>query len=161
MNKKKNGRPNQNWLLQMADIEDTCISVAVGGMAEELGMLQGDTSESPRVFGRLIEFARRSRRLSVERLADIADIELSEIVAIERGEDVTPQPRTVYQLGHVFELPSGMLLEVAGLAKPRDVVNKAALKFAAHCEPTSQLSEAEWIAFEEFIKVLVESSDGG
>jgi transcriptional regulator with XRE-family HTH domain len=154
-------RPNREWLLKMADIEDTCRCVAVGGMAADLSLIEQVDSLSQIVFGRLIEFARRARGLSVEQLANRADVDLDEIVAIECDEDSVPQPRTVYQLAQVLALPAGSLTEVAGLAKPRQQVSEAALRFAARSEPTTQLSKAEQQAFEEFVKVLAEASDGG
>jgi 16S rRNA A1518/A1519 N6-dimethyltransferase RsmA/KsgA/DIM1 with predicted DNA glycosylase/AP lyase activity len=52
-------------------------------------------------------------------------------------------------------------MEVAGLATPRPEVRSAALKFAARSEPTSQLTDEERGALEEFVKVLIESSDKG
>ncbi len=52
-------------------------------------------------------------------------------------------------------------MEVAGLASPRPEVSSAALKFAARSEPTAKLSRDERDALEEFVKVLVETSDKG
>ena len=58
-------------------------------------------------------------------------------------------------------LPAGSLTEVAGLSKPRRAVSEAALRFAARSEPTAKLTKYEREAFEEFVKVLAEASDGG
>ena len=52
-------------------------------------------------------------------------------------------------------------MEVAGLTTPRPQVRHAALRFAARSESTAQLSRDEKDALEEFVKVLVETSDGG
>ncbi|MBL9080883.1 MAG: helix-turn-helix transcriptional regulator [Planctomycetales bacterium] len=147
--------------MKMADGEDAVQSTSVGGMAANLGVLPPVAAESQRVFGRLIEFARRARGLSVEQLATHADVDLAEIVDIEREDHFIPTPRTVYQLAQVLNLPSGRLTEVAGLTTPRSDVSAAALKFAARSEPTATLSAAEREAFEEFVKVLVEATDGG
>lgn len=161
MSKPTNNRgPNRAWLTKMAEIEDQEQSVAVGGMASELGLVHGTASERPRVFGRLIEFARRSKGLSVERLAESADVDVAEIVAIERDEETAPLPRTVYQLAQALGLPAGMLTEVAGLATPREEVSLAAIRFAARSEPMAKLTKAERTAFEEFVKVLVDASEG-
>ena len=151
--------PSPEWLHHAAEIEDTCRSVSVGGMASDLVLIAATAGDAHRVFGRLIEFARRMQGLSVEKLAEQADIDLAEIVDIETAETIVPQARTVFQLAEVLKLPQGRLLEVAGLATPRPEINNAALKFAARSEPTSQLSTAEREAFEEFVKVLVESTD--
>jgi transcriptional regulator with XRE-family HTH domain len=161
----KNNRqqPDRDWLLKMADAEDACRSISVGGMAVDILGAQATLTagESQRVFGRLIEYARRAKGWSVEQLAKQADIEIGEIVDIERHEQAVPQPRTVYQLANVLGLPPRRLVEVAGLATPHREVNVAALRFAARSEPTARLTPAEREAFEEFVKVLVHMSDGG
>jgi len=158
---KDKGGPHREWLLRMADIEDSSKCIAAGGMAADIGMLAHVAGESQRVFGRLVEFARRARGLSVEQLSAQADVDLGEIVTIERDEDAVPQPRTVYQLAQVLGLPAGSLTEVAGLTRPRREVSEAALRFAARSEPTAKLTKDEREAFEEFVKVLAEASDGG
>lgn len=157
----KNTGPRPEWLREMADFEDSCRSISVGGMAADLGMLGAPPAESHGVFGRLIEFARRSKGLSVEQLAEQADVDLAEIVEIERKQNAVPQLRTVYQLANALKLPAGKLVEVAGLATTRPEISNAALRFAARSEPTTTLSPAEREAFEEFVKVLVQASDAG
>ena len=153
--------PNREWLREMSAVEDSCASIAAGGMAADFGMVHPAAAEPQRIFGRLIEYARRAKGLSVEKLAEEAEVDLAEIVNIERQLDVVPLPRTVYQLAQVLGLPSAMLTEVAGLTRARNEVSLAALKFAARSEPMSTLTNAEREAFEEFVKVLVEVSDGG
>lgn len=155
----KTAFPNTEWLRRMADAEDQCESVSVGGLAHELGVLPSSAPEVPRVFGRFIEYARRERGMSLEALAESANVDLVELVAIEtEGQDI-PTPRTVFQLAQVLQLPPGKLSEIAGLTQPRTVVSEAAVRFAARSEPTAQLTEVERRAFEEFVKVLVEASD--
>ena len=158
------GRPSREWLLKMAEGEDRCESVAVGGMAEDVGLLRTPSIEPSKVFGRFIEFARRAKGMSVEQLAAKSDVDLSEIVSIEREESRTPaSTRTVYQLAETLDLPSGKLMELAGLVEARnqEILGEAALRFAARSEPTGKLSKGERAAFEEFVKVLIESSATG
>jgi HTH-type transcriptional regulator, competence development regulator len=156
----KSGGPPREWLLKAAEIEDTSGSISVGGLASDFGMLRSAPSDVQPVFGRLIEYARRTQGLSVEKLAEQADVDLAAIVEIETHNGVVPEVRTVYQLAQALNLPAGRLMEVAGLATPKPEVRHAALRFAARSEPTAQLSPGERDAFEEFVKVLVESSDG-
>lgn len=156
-----NNGPSREWLLKMSAGEDACQSTSVGGMAAELGVLPPVSVEPQWVFGRFIEYARRARGLTVEELAQRADVDLAEVVGIEQDDHVSPTPRTVYKLAGVLQLPAGRLTEVAGLTQPRRDIKEAALRFAARSEPTAQLTPVEREAFEEFVKVLVESSDGG
>lgn len=159
-NKNADG-PAREWLLRMAEFEDSCCSISAGGMASDFGLLPANHVEAHRVFGRLIEYARRKKSLSVEQLAERAQIDLADIVEIEMNEMAAPDVRTVFQLATVLDLPSARLMEVAGLATPRPEVSTAALKFAARSEPTAKLSREEREALEEFVKVLVETSDRG
>jgi transcriptional regulator with XRE-family HTH domain len=156
---KNTGFPNSQWLRRMADAEDRCESTSVGGLAQELGVLPTGAPEPPRVFGRFVEFARRQRGLSPEALAEAASVDLGELVAIENECVEVPTARTVYQLAQVLQVPAGKLSEIAGLTQSRTTVSEAAIRFAARSEPTAKLTEDERRAFEEFVKVLVESSD--
>lgn len=159
--KKMQTVPSQAWLMSMAEAEDSCRSFSVGGLASDLGLLKSESGEAPRVFGRLIEFARRQKSLTVEELAKRANIGLEEIVEIETQASFLPHVRTVFQLASALELPQGRLLELAGLATPRPEINRAAVRFAARSESTAKLSREEKEALDEFVKVLVEASDGG
>ena len=161
MNNMNNpGGPPRDWLRIAAEIEASCRSISVGGLASDLGMLSAGKSNVQPVFGRLVEYARRKLGLSVEKLAERADVDLAAIVEIETDNRAVPEVRTVYQLAQALHLPPGKLMEVAGLATPKPEVSRAALKFAARSEPTSKLTRDEREAFEEFVKVLAETSDG-
>lgn len=155
------GNERSELIRRMAEVEGRCGSVAAGGLAHDLGVLRPpQAQEGPRVLGRLIEFARRAKGLSLEELAQRADVDLAELVSVERDEGPAPTPRTVYQLAHTLGLSVGKLLELSGLAEPRDeILSKAALRFAARSEPTTQLSRDEREAFEEFVKVLAEKAE--
>lgn len=158
MNTLANDR--DEWILKMADMEDNC-ELAVGGLAHEFGML-APSNAAPGVaraaFAKLIELRRRDRHLSVEQLAQRADLDLGEVVSLERGDACVPEPRTVYKLAAVLELPQGSLMQLSGLTTPRDSrVTEAAVRFAARSESVDKLSRQEHDALEEFVKFL---SDG-
>lgn len=152
--------PWRDWVHEAEAIESSCGSVSVGGLAADLGLIQLSIGDEQRAFGRLINFARRAKGLSQDQLSKEADVDLDEIISIELYREASPRPRTVFQLARTLNLPSGPLTEVAGLTKPRNDVSAAALQFAARSEPTSSLTPAEREAFEEFVKVLIERSDG-
>ncbi len=159
--KMKGKRSHSEWLKRMADAENSCDAVTTGGLASDLRMPLPTKLEMPPVFGLLIKFARRERQMSVEKLAKKADVDLSELIAIERKEEVIPTPRTVFQLAKTLHLSMRKLMVISGLAETRDeAISQAVLRFAARSEPTAQLSKEEREAYEEFIKVLVDTSDG-
>jgi HTH-type transcriptional regulator, competence development regulator len=112
---KKAAGPPRAWLERAGEIEDDCRCLSVGGLASDLGMLRSATADVQPVFGRLIEYARREHGLSVEKLAEEADVDLAAVVEIERNDRVVPEVRTVYQLAQVLNLPPSRLMEVAGL----------------------------------------------
>ena len=147
---------NRDALIERAVAEpDSCISV--GGLAQQLGLLQLPPATAPRVFGKLIEFARRDRGWSAERLAEEAKIDLAELVNIESDRDFIPQPRTVLQLAQRLGYSTERMMELAGLTTCRsEPINEAALRFAARSEPVSLLTTAEREAYHQFVKVLVE-----
>lgn len=106
-------------------------------------------------FGRLVELLRRQRGFSVETLAEAADVELGELVAIEENPHHKADARTVYLLANYFGLPRPKLMQLAGLTAPRDSdLDQAAVKFAARAEPTAMLSPEERAALEAFVAEL-------
>lgn len=152
----ENNMPGSAWLRRMADAEDECVSPSVGGLACDLGMSQSNGREPAQVFGRLVEFARRDRGLSLEGLSKVADIDLAELVAIEIGQVRRPSLHAVQRLAEVLNLPAARLGELAGLTPPPESLHHAAVRFAARSESNAKLSAPERHAFEEFVKVLAE-----
>jgi transcriptional regulator with XRE-family HTH domain len=113
------------------------------------------TSELRLAFGRFVALMRRNRRMTAEKLADQADIDLSELLSIEQDPHYVPEPRTVYQLANCFKVPEGRLMELAGLAIVRDVgFAQEAVRFAARSESIAKLTEEERSALEEFITLI-------
>lgn len=152
-----------NWLLAKANEEDNCI-ISVGGLAcrlraEENTLEQEIPDFTRRVaFAQLIELSRRKRRLTLEQLAEQADIDVSQLIEIEEGECILAEPRTVYRLAQVFNFPNDRLMKLSGLAQTRDRhLTAATVRFAARSEPVNDLSAEEEEALQEYVKVLVES----
>lgn len=152
---------NRDRFLAWAASEDDGF-VSVGGLAVRCGLYQsscGGETDRARVFGHFIELARRKAGLSLEALAERADVDLSELVAVER-DNASPEPRTVFQLSNALDLPLRGLQELAGFFEVRSQrLNQAALRFAARSEPTAQLTPDEREALDEFVKALAESTD--
>lgn len=106
-------------------------------------------------FGKLVELMRRSKGWSVEELADEADLDLADVVVIEDDHSAIPEPRAVYKLAEVFQLPQGRLLQIAGLTKEKDPsLQRDTLRFAARAQSIAKLSEVEQNALNEFVSVI-------
>ena len=94
MNKKmKQVRSSREWLKKMADAEERYVSVTVGGLASDFGMLPSTAQVRLPVFSQFIEFARRKMNMSIEEFADEADIDLDELLAV-----AGPQQKDVFRL---------------------------------------------------------------
>jgi len=109
-------------------------------------------------LAKLVTLRRRQCRLSVEDLARMAQIDLEDVVNIERGEGSRSGPRAVRQVAIVLDLPERRLLELAGLLPATDRhLREAAVRFAARSEPVEDLRPGELAALEEYVKVLAGS----
>jgi transcriptional regulator with XRE-family HTH domain len=115
-----------------------------------------DLSSELRVaFGRFVKLLRRNHGLSIEELAEKAEIDEIELINIEEDVRHSPEPRSVYQLARCFRLPQKQLMQLAGLAQARDPrLAREAVRFAARSESTAKLSETERAALEAFIALL-------
>ncbi len=158
---------DRNWLLAKANEEDNRI-ISVGGLAYRLAAeANANEEEMPEAarrlaFARLIELSRRKQRLTVEQLAEKADVDVFQLIEIEEGEGVPPEPRTVYKLAQILNFPQDRIMVMSGLARTRDRhLTEATVRFAARSEPVSTLSPEEEEALQEYVKVLVESAVGG
>jgi HTH-type transcriptional regulator, competence development regulator len=154
---------DRNWLNKRADWEDEHF-VSVGGLISQMDPeWQAEITATPLVeatkaaFVRLLQLARRERRLTLEALAEKADIDLAELVKIETDESFKPTPRTVHQLAAFLKLPGKKLMVLAGLLRVKDFgLQQASVRFAARSESVEDLSPEEHAAFEEYVKFLNE-----
>lgn len=149
----------KDWCLRMAELEAD-EEIGAGLLAVD-PIFDGESvapSEEPTVaFGRFISLMRRDRGLTVEKLADEADVDVAELVSVEEDTRYKPEVRTVYQLANFFGVPRATLLQVAGLTLPKDSrIVEEAVRFAARSEPVEALSSEERSALETFVAVLSE-----
>ena len=117
-----------------------------------------DEEESPNVaFGRFVNLMRRRQGMSLEQLADDADVDMADLVEIERDPHHRPELRTAYQLANYFKVSQTGFMQVAGLAAPKDArLFDEGVRFAARSESTAELTPEEGAALEAFVAVLSE-----
>jgi transcriptional regulator with XRE-family HTH domain len=153
----------KNWCLQMAQLESKTDGeigaglLAIDPVFDNVAAPVAASEEATIAFSRFVQLARRSKGLTVEKLAEDADVEIAELVSIEENAQHKPELRTVYQLANYFGVQRANLLQVAGLTMPKDshLVNEA-VRFAARSEPVAALTSEERIALEAFVSVLSE-----
>lgn len=152
----------RDWCLRMAQLEsDSPIgagSIAMDPVFDHAPVPGVVTpEESNVVFGRFIRLMRRQHGLTVEKLAEDADVEVTDLVEIEDDARHKPEPRTVYQLANYFKVPETNMLQIAGLTAPKDSrLIEEAIRFAARSDPVAQLTPEERAALEAFVAVLNE-----
>jgi transcriptional regulator with XRE-family HTH domain len=159
---------SKKWLLKAASKEDK-MPVSAGSFSFD--MVADDTqdpqekhmvvAEEPcaylSVFGRLINMRRRERGLTLERLADIARIDLDELVGIEQVPGYTPEPRTVCQLAATLKLPKNRLLQLSGCVEEQDEdLTQQSVRFAARSDALEKLTREQKQALDEYIRFLEE-----
>lgn len=150
----------KEWCMAMAKHEADA-EVGAGLIAadpffdEETAPAEARTEDSRIAFGRLVNLMRRQRKLDLEKLAEDADVDLSELVSIEEDAHHKPEPRTVYQLANYFNVPRPGLMQLSGLSIPKsaEFVDEA-VRFAARSESVERLTPEELAALESFIAVL-------
>ena len=105
------------WILNKATQEDGCF-VSVGGLSDALdqeGYSSGSVIPMRHAFVRLIQLARRERRLTLEQLAEKIDVDLIELLKIETEEHFRPAIQTVHKLAGFLKVPENQLMALAGL----------------------------------------------
>jgi len=147
------------WLERQAALEDNSY-VSVGGFVwavEELERRRPAAELTRAAFIRLLQLARRDRRLTLEQLSDKLDVELGELVGLETDEHYSPQPRTVKKIAEFLNVPAEKLFVLSGLTRAKDAhFEEAALRFAARSQPTEELSDEEHQALQDYVKFLCE-----
>ena len=154
---------DRKWLERRAEQEDRHF-ISVGGLISTLDpTCQTEVAETPSIettktaFVRLLQLTRREKQLSLEMLAEKADVDLAELLKIETDEAFTPGLRTVHQLASALDLPAKKLMVLAGLLQLKDPhLQQASVRFAARSEPIGNVSPEEHAALEEYVKFLNE-----
>jgi hypothetical protein len=153
----------KDWFMKNLEKEDKAIVSAGSFSCSKLDALDEisqrhtakDTNPVLPAFGRLVSLSRRNKNLSPEKLAEMARIDLDELVSIEQIPSFVPEPRTVCQLAKVLNLPEDKMMELSGNTVSRDQKLKDnAVKFAASAQSLDKLSRDEKRALEEFVKQL-------
>ena len=152
----------KEWCMRMAGLEANT-EIGAGAFAVD-PVFNGEASapvhgveEAIYAFGRFVRLSRRKQGMSVEALAQRADVELAELLTIEENNQYKPDLRTVYQLANFFGVSRSNLLQIAGLTAPKDTqLMTEAVRFAARSESVAALTDEERAALDAFVSVLSE-----
>ena len=152
--------------LEDADYEGHSLSM-LNRIAEALKqrMTVVMTAEAPEVDGMrhafhlVVQMLRRGRGLTVDKLAQRADIDRDEIVAMERNNAYRPSPLTLHKLCNFYGIPERRMLVLAGAIKevPQSF-SETASRFAAQSESFAGLTKEERKVLDDFVQFLKEDS---
>lgn len=144
---------SKDWWLAKADREGGAV-IAAGALAVDPPVdTAADTTRL--AFGRFVSLMRRQRQMSVEQFAREADLDASELLAIEDDIHYIARPRSIYRLAQFFNVPQPRLMQLAGLTAANDPgLGVEAVRFAARSESVQKLTDEELAALEAFIAVL-------
>ena len=148
--------------LEDADYEGHSLSM-LNRIAEALKqrMTVVMTAEDPEVDGMrhafrlVVQMLRKGRGLTVDKLAQHADIDRDEIVAMERKSRYRPLPLTLHKLCNFYGIPERPMLVLAGAIKevPQSF-SETASRFAAQSESFAKLTEEEQKTLDDFVRFL-------
>jgi HTH-type transcriptional regulator, competence development regulator len=153
----------KDWFARRATLEEG-IDVAAGiptyhPTPEETQPLAQTPAETRLALGSLVQLTRRKHRLTLEKLAEEARVDLAEVVSIERDPNFRPEPRTIYQLAKILNLPSRGLLQLSGNTMVKDQeFREQAVRFAARSGSVERLTSEEQRALEEYVAFLSEQA---
>lgn len=154
-------RSKEWWMARARREGDAAVGaglLAFDPIPDERPTTQAVAAEETRIaFGKFVNLMRRRRGLSMEGLAEVAELDASELLVIENEMHYVPEPRTVYKLAQTFEVSQRRLMQLAGLAAANDAgLRQEAVRFAARSEAMHKLTPEENSALEAFVAVLSE-----
>jgi HTH-type transcriptional regulator, competence development regulator len=111
-------------------------------------------------IGKLVQFLRRERNLSVEELAAQSRIATTDLLSIELEPEYVPNARTIHQLADFFGLPQRPLLKLSNITTVHnDKLREGAIRFAASAPSLAKLNREERAALADFVHVLKEQTE--
>lgn len=144
----------KEWCMAMAHREEG-EPINAGAINKEY-----NTCDKPTAFMTLIGLLRRKHRLTVEKFAEKADIDLYDALQIEGNPNHAPTTRTVYNISKFFKIENKALLQLSGITEAREYdMPYDSFQFAA-CSSgsTDKLTKAEMMALEQFVAIIAKHS---
>lgn len=149
---------------QSAGTREDGLDIAAGVIAADPTFHQdsgadGNPEASRLALGRFINLMRRGQGMSIEDLAQKADIELGDLFSLENNASFQPDARTLYQLSEIFDVSQEKLMGLSGLTHSNDnEYVEEAVRYAAKSASVEVLTVEETTILHGFISVLSENS---
>ncbi len=154
-----NNSISQDWYIEKAKLEAGS-EVGAGSIdyippqTDEYGRMV-DFKDTSVAFGRFVNLQRRKLKLSYEELSEQADIEIVELMNIEKRARYKLEEQSVKKLAGLFNVDMEKLMELSGLVQPRrtSYIDQA-VRIAAQSELIDDLSEEEIVIADAMVSVL-------
>ncbi len=106
-------------------------------------------------FGTLIQLWRVDHKMTMQKLAEVAEVDLDEIQSIETDENYKPEPQTVCALASLMKVPELSLLQLTGNVVELDPnFIEYSMAFAANAKQWNQISKEQRRLLQQFMKYL-------
>lgn len=118
-----------------------------------------DTTKESNALSTFVKLMRKKHKMTIDRLAKEADIDVLDVISIEEDPEFRPSVRTIFNIANAFKFSNKNLMQIAGVTEQREEVRHEALKFAA-CSSgnTGKITKEELAALEQFVAVVVENT---
>jgi transcriptional regulator with XRE-family HTH domain len=150
---------SKKWIQRMISLEgDFAVGAGINALdptPDSFIEYKSGAGKSHLALSRFVQLMRREQGITIDRLAELADVETSELLNIEQNYQYAPEPRTVYQLANYFHVSRSRLMQISGLSSKRDTdLIYESVRFAASSNPLAKLTPEEREALDIFVKVL-------
>lgn len=133
----------------------SCVTISPS-LASEVA-LKRDIREIRKLegFSTLLKMLRLERKLTIEKLALKLDVDINELVLLERQVGYKATPRTLVALAEFYDIPKYVFLQLVGALKiQNDVIKEEMIRFAAESESFEKLSKEEKKLLNRIIEVI-------
>src|SRR6266700_2681241 len=102
-------------------------------------------------LGRQLFEVRQLKKLSLNSVADEADISPAYLQRLERGGVKAPSPPVLQRLARALKLPYPKLMEMAGYLEPHEEADEPSPNLVAHALMAEELTPEEALALAEYL----------
>lgn len=113
-------------------------------------------ADVPTELGTVVRFVRERRGWSRAELADLADIDLADVEALETQANFDPKPRTVVKLADACHFSREKFIELAKHRLRPGANEERSIRFAASSSSTGSITDAEYEAIRALVEILSE-----
>lgn len=131
--------------------------LSISGLLGKDVILKKDIREIRRLegFSTLLKMLRLKNKLSVNDLASKLDLDIDEVLLLERQVGYKASPRTLVTLANFYNIPTKVFLQLIGALKVKnDIIEEEMIQFAAKSEAFEKLNNDEKKLLNRVVKII-------